>query len=236
MLPGNVTDVERVGETVRRAMRPWAQRVHGVLLHLESVGFDGAPRFLAVEGDREVLTFAPGWVPTYEEKGAVTVAALRSAAALLRAMDDALDRLPLPEGADPSLRWRHGDASIGNCVFEGERAVSFIDFDYVRPLPPWWDLHRFAWQSVPLADDDACAAMGTSPSDVDARLTAVIDGYRPAVAAVEQFAERAAQCAQDLIDTWQGDDVVPRIVERQVAWIMSNAARLNEVVAAAAPR
>jgi hypothetical protein len=43
---------------------------------------------------------------------------------------------------------------------------------------------------------------------------------------------RAALCAQDLIDTWQGDDVVPRIVERQVAWINLNADRFDEALLA----
>lgn len=59
-LPGNVTDVERVGQTVRRAMRPDAERVHRVLLHLARVGFAGAPRYLGVEDGREVLSFVPG--------------------------------------------------------------------------------------------------------------------------------------------------------------------------------
>jgi hypothetical protein len=34
--------------------------VHEYLRHLESVGFEGSPRVLGVEGDTEVLTYLDG--------------------------------------------------------------------------------------------------------------------------------------------------------------------------------
>ena len=51
----------RVGDTVRRATGPWTPAVHALLRHLESVGFDAAPRVLGVdERGREVLTYLEG--------------------------------------------------------------------------------------------------------------------------------------------------------------------------------
>ena len=54
----NRGQVYRVGETVRRPLRPSAPGVHALLRHLEDVGFDGAPRVLGVDAEgREVLTY-----------------------------------------------------------------------------------------------------------------------------------------------------------------------------------
>ena len=53
--------VHRVGNTVRRPLRPSATGVHALLRHLEDVGFDGAPRVLGVdEHGREVLSYVAG--------------------------------------------------------------------------------------------------------------------------------------------------------------------------------
>jgi hypothetical protein len=43
-----------------RLMGPWSPAVHEYLQHLEAAGFDGSPRVLETEGDREVLTFIDG--------------------------------------------------------------------------------------------------------------------------------------------------------------------------------
>ena len=57
--------VVRVGDTVRRPVRPFSPSVAAFLRHLESVGFEGAPRHLGLdEQGREVLTFIEGDVGT----------------------------------------------------------------------------------------------------------------------------------------------------------------------------
>lgn len=50
----------RRGGLLLRPMGPWSPAVHEYLRHLEAAGFDGAPRLLGTEGDREVLTFIDG--------------------------------------------------------------------------------------------------------------------------------------------------------------------------------
>ena len=62
---GDVTHgVVRVGDTVRRPRGPWSDAVAAYLLHLERVGFRGAPRYLGVdEHGRDVLEFVCGEVP-----------------------------------------------------------------------------------------------------------------------------------------------------------------------------
>lgn len=41
--------VVRLGDTVRRPAGPSSAAVRSLLLHLQDVGFDGAPRFLGVD-------------------------------------------------------------------------------------------------------------------------------------------------------------------------------------------
>lgn len=57
---GNMTDVVRRGDTVIRRRGRWSSASHAVLEHLNSAGFAGAPRLLAVEGEQEVVTFVAG--------------------------------------------------------------------------------------------------------------------------------------------------------------------------------
>jgi len=50
--------VVRVGETVRRPLRPTSSATHALLQYLGRVGFDGAPKFLGIDVQgREVLSY-----------------------------------------------------------------------------------------------------------------------------------------------------------------------------------
>lgn len=75
--------VVRVGDTVRRPIGPRSDFVHRLLAHLESVGFDRAPRSLGVdEKGREMLTLLPG--ATLPGTVILSDEQLRSSAGLLR--------------------------------------------------------------------------------------------------------------------------------------------------------
>ena len=52
--------IVRRGDRLLRPMGPWSPAVHEYLRYLEAAGFDGSPRVLGIEGDREVLTFIDG--------------------------------------------------------------------------------------------------------------------------------------------------------------------------------
>src|SRR5215469_4155950 len=65
----------RRGDRLLRPMGPWSPAVHEYLRYLEAAGFDGAPRVLGIEGDREVLTFLvgdvandPRWEPGHGQR------------------------------------------------------------------------------------------------------------------------------------------------------------------------
>ncbi|WP_432515075.1 phosphotransferase enzyme family protein [Kineococcus sp. SYSU DK001] len=196
---GGVNEVVRVGATVRRPTGPHSARVHDLLRRLE--GFAGVPRFLGVDGDREVLDFLPGEVSNYPvTDAAASEPALVGAAELLRRYHDAT----APFAADlPREGWMfpvqepvevvcHGDFAPHNCVLDGERVVGVIDFDTARPGPRLTDLAGAAYRWVPLSDprnpgvrpgtgEQAdrlarfCAAYGAGPGDRAGLLDAVLD-------------------------------------------------------------
>src|SRR5690349_11420694 len=61
---GVTAGIVRVGDTVRRPVRPFTATIQTFLAHLHSAGFTAAPVPLGVdEQGREVLSFVPGDVP-----------------------------------------------------------------------------------------------------------------------------------------------------------------------------
>lgn len=150
LLGGDVTEgLVRVGDTVRRPPGERDHLVQDVLLHLEKVGFDGAPRFLGIDSaGRQTLTYIegevagrprPNWIADEDR--------MISVARLVRAYDDAVEGfgiptdLPapieppgLPDLNDPPELVGHQDITPENVVFRGGRAYALIDFDLVRPV------------------------------------------------------------------------------------------------------
>ncbi|HEX6041358.1 phosphotransferase, partial [Longimicrobium sp.] len=144
---GDVTEgVVRVGDTVRRPLRAHSPAVHGLLGHLERVGFDGAPRFLGIdEQGREVLTWMPGETPGRPIRPyAATEEALGGVARLLRRFHDAVSTYEAPPDApwdtafttnvdDPPELIGHCDVTPDNVVFRDGVPYGLIDFDLARP-------------------------------------------------------------------------------------------------------
>ncbi len=63
---GNVSNVYRSENTVRRELKPDSTNIHKLLRHLENKGFHYAPKFLGIdEKDREILSFIEGDAGNY---------------------------------------------------------------------------------------------------------------------------------------------------------------------------
>jgi hypothetical protein len=154
--------VVRVGDTVVRPVAPFRRATHALLDHLSAVGFDGAPRVLAVGPATETLTYIEGTaaVPPLPPQ-LLTDEALVSVAGLLRryhgaaaSFDPAGYSWPRPVPA----RWRtglvsHNDVYPANLVFRDGRAVGLIDFDLAGPGSAVWDFAAAARLLVPLQDE-----------------------------------------------------------------------------------
>lgn len=164
-LPGGTSNrglVVRVGDTVHRPQSKASPAVHALLLHLEQVGFDGAPRYLGQdEQGREVLSYLPGEAATEPHPPwALEDTALLSVAHLLRRYHQAVASF------DPSrYSWHtavpeeyrdglvsHNDPNLDNVIFSDGRAVALIDFDLAGPGSRLWDVALAARLWTPLRD------------------------------------------------------------------------------------
>jgi hypothetical protein len=191
-LPGGrtTTGVVRIGDTVRRPVRPWTPAVHAVLRHLEGVGFAGAPRVLGVDDrGREVLSWLdgetvgrrrpwPDWVRAES--------ALVDVGAWLRRLHDATAGFApgedLPWFAGQS--WRaglvigHHDAAPYNAVWREGHLVGFVDWDTAGPSSRELDLAFALLFWVPLlVPDSAWPHAADPPADPARRLHLLLDAY-----------------------------------------------------------
>jgi hypothetical protein len=180
-LPGATANrglVVRVGDTVLRPAAPRWPATHALLAHLAAVGFDGAPRALAVSAGTETLTYIEGQAAVLPVPAELlTDAALASVAELLRryhraaaSFDPAGYRWPRPIPA----RFRtglvsHNDVHPANLVFRDGRAVALIDFDLAGPGSAVWDAAAAARSWAPLFDE---------PDITDSRQGRVLERFR----------------------------------------------------------
>lgn len=193
---GDVTEgVVRVRNTVRRPRQPTSRAVAAYLRHLESVGFDGAPRFVGTdEQGRDVLDHVPGEVAGQPaEPWVADEALLPSLAELLRRLHEASrgfvpaaglsfhrDLLPDPPAlaalVDPPTLVGHNDVTPQNVVFRNGRAVALIDFDLAGPTTPLRDVANTCLHWAPLAAPGDVPA-GLAGTDPFRRCRVIADGY-----------------------------------------------------------
>lgn len=151
-LTGGTTEgVVRVGDTVRRPRGPGADQVERLLVYLEEVGAEVAPRFLGVdERGRQVLEFVEGTSPSGPPFD-LTDAALASGMRLLRRFHDATAGTEWARDAEVVC---HGDLGPHNTVFRGEEAVRLVDWDDdVAPGPRAVDVADAIWGFADLTSD-----------------------------------------------------------------------------------
>jgi hypothetical protein len=189
---GVTPGIVRIGDTVRRPLRPFSLTIQAYLAHLRDAGFTGAPLPLGLdEQGREVLSFVPGDVPRNplppETAGDDVLVAL---ARLVRALHEAsAGWVPPPDavwGGTPANQQRpvdqqtelvsHRDYYPGNVVFRAGRPVALIDFDLARPTTRLYDLANALWYWAPLRDprDRAPAFVD---ADIPHRVAVFADAY-----------------------------------------------------------
>ena len=177
---GGLTNVVRVGGTVRRTAGPWTPVVQALLRHLELAGFAGAPHSLGTdERGREVLTWVAG-----EQSAWYADDDLVAFGHLVRELHDATVGFASPADAP----WQrmvgaptdgpvicHNDLSPDNVV-RTTRHLVIIDWDLAAPGTRLWDVAWAAYRWVPLYDAATCARLDIPVPDV-ARLRLLVDAY-----------------------------------------------------------
>jgi Phosphotransferase enzyme family len=185
--------IVRIGDTVRRPLRPFSLTVQAYLAHLRDAGFAGAPLPLGVdEQGREVLSFVPGEVHRHplppEAAGDDVLVAL---ARLIRALHEASAGWVPPPGAvwggTPVNSGRvteraelvsHRDYATGNVVFRDGLPAALIDFDLAKPTTRLYDIANALWYWAPLrSGDPRDRAPALADADIPHRFAVFADAY-----------------------------------------------------------
>lgn len=230
---GNTGGAIRVGDTVRRVPGAWTPSVHALLRHLETVGFDRAPRVLGFDAHgREVLSFLPGevvgtarpwpnWVHSDD--------ALRQVAGWLRDYHAAVASFVPPDEAvwreggtwQPGMVVGHNDAAPYNAAWADGHLVGFFDWDFAAPVTPEWDLAFTAFAWVPLHARHVVSAEGfTAFADRPWRLRLFLDRYGwsgPILPFIDIVRQRVRASADGIRRTAAaGDPAYQKMIEQGV--------------------
>jgi aminoglycoside phosphotransferase (APT) family kinase protein len=166
---GVTAGIVRVGDTVRRPVRPFTRTIQAYLAHLHEAGFTAAPLPLGIDDQgREVLSYVPGDVPRDplppETAGEDVLVAL---ARMIRALHEAAASWTPPPDAvwgglpgaartgrpDPDAELvSHRDYCPGNVVFRDGLPAALIDFDLAKPTTRLYDLANALWWWAPMRD------------------------------------------------------------------------------------
>jgi hypothetical protein len=231
---GGRTAVVRRGDVVLRPAHSWSRTVVALLQHLESVGYEGAPRVVGdgFDDGREALRWLPG---TTDHAGVWSPDAAHAIGALLRGLHDATASFVPP----PDAVWRpffgrtlpgtapvigHGDTAPWNVLARDGVPVAFVDWETAGPFDALWELAHTAWLNAYLHDDDVAERDGLPGPDARAALLrAIADGYglpraeRPAL--VDRMVEYAVHSArEDALDPGHERGAVWRV--RGASWML----------------
>ncbi|WP_433701064.1 phosphotransferase enzyme family protein [Nocardiopsis sp. CA-288880] len=246
---GVTPGIVRVGDTVRRPVRPFTATVQAYLAHLHRAGFTAAPVPLGVDGQgREVLTYVPGDVPREPLPAAAAGEdVLVALARLIRRLHAAADGWVPPSDAvwggipgaaavddspvegEPELVG-HRDYCPGNVVFREGLPAALIDFDLARPTTRLYEIANALYWWVPLLDprDRAPAFTGL---DAAHRVAVFVDAYGAsgrqraelvplATRMIHRFHRRArAAAASDPVFRRMWEEGVRDRMPRAEAWI-----------------
>ncbi|GAA4073306.1 hypothetical protein GCM10022214_32140 [Actinomadura miaoliensis] len=190
---GVTPGIVRIGDTVRRPVRPFTATIQAFLAHLHSAGFTAAPMPLGVdEQGREVLSFVPGDVPREPLPAeATSEAVLVALARLVRRLHDAAQGWSPPSDAvwaelpgtagipyvdDDGELVSHRDYCPGNVVFRDGLPAALIDFDLARPTTRLYDIaNALYWWAPLLHPADRPPAL--TDADIPHRIAVFADAY-----------------------------------------------------------
>jgi aminoglycoside phosphotransferase (APT) family kinase protein len=178
--------VVRVGDTVRRPSRRRTQLMRDVLLHLERVGFDGAPRWLGVdEQGRDVLSWIEG--ETFADRGQMH-----------------------PYIGDPQVRVTFTDEQVAAVMRLLRRYHETFGHDVIchGDFGPW----NIVWRhGLPFAVIDFDNVYRGDPVDDVAYALRMFVGYGFAAAELRELVRRTRAA----LEAYGADFDVPAILERE---------------------
>jgi hypothetical protein len=218
---GVTPGIVRIGNTVRRPVRPFTSTIRQYLTHLHQVGFEDAPMPLGVDDQgREVLSFVPGDVPREPlPPECAHQDVLTAMAELVRRLHDAAEGWAPPSDAiwgslpgstrplpDNQELVGHCDYCPGNVVFRHGRPAALIDFDLAKPTTRLHEVANALYWWAPLLDP-LDRAPGFVDLDIAERVAVFVDVYgldagrrQALVPLIQERARRSHQWARAAAD------------------------------------
>jgi Ser/Thr protein kinase RdoA (MazF antagonist) len=178
--------IEIVGGVVRRPAAEWTPTVHSLLRHLVDAGVP-VPEPLEIVDGVETVHLLPGHAGEDAWPQCTSLAGVRSAGGLLRAVHDATATwspphdavwaVPAEKGSAGVLC--HGDPKPPNMTWDHHRATGLFDWDAARPAPRLSDVAYALLWIAPFFEEDSELRRRGLPTDVDVmtRAESFLEGY-----------------------------------------------------------
>ncbi|MCO5225021.1 MAG: aminoglycoside phosphotransferase family protein [Thermomicrobiales bacterium] len=156
---GNMADVVRIGDRVRKQRGTWWTATECVLNHLEHVGYAWSPRVMDADEDWVELSYVPGRTIEADLSGYRDERWLDIIGRRIREYHDAMEGFRLPKGSE-TVAWPHqpsgdtiichNDLSPWNTVVNGDSFTGFIDWDLISHGTREWELAWACWRWAPI--------------------------------------------------------------------------------------
>lgn len=219
--------IVRIGNTVHRPVSWWTPAVHSLLKYLEHAGFKYSPRVLGFdEQGREILSFIEGesgkegWSRIISDEG------LQRFAKLLREYHDVIAGFHPPANAEWAYSkgapkageiMCHGDFGPWNIVWQGDEPVGIVDWDFVLPAVPQYDILYALEYAAPFRDDKAALEQHHFPEvpDRKRRIKVFLGAY--GTTNIENIADKVAAMQRTVAK--HEEYLAKRGLQPQVDWV-----------------
>lgn len=156
---GNMADVYRIGDVVRKQKGPWWDATRQILQHLGSVGYPWSQRIVQEDSDTVDFTYIAGDTVLPDLTGCESIDFLRTIGLRARELHNALDgfrltpdteTVPWPVRPQANAIICHNDLSPWNTVVHEGEFRGFIDWDLVSYGTREWELAWMCWRWGPI--------------------------------------------------------------------------------------
>ncbi|HEX3805189.1 MAG TPA: phosphotransferase [Gaiellaceae bacterium] len=216
---GDMNVVVRVGDTVRRPPEP--EHVVDLLRWYESVGFDGAPRYLGVdEHGREILSYVegePAFAPVpWSDEVVANIGRL-----LRRAHDAQSGFAPAP------LVIGHCDLFWTNVIFRDGQPAALIDWELARPVTRALEVALAATYWAGVRIDEQLVEWGIPLERRGEQLRLLCDAYGLSAAERSTLLDDLLEHRRERIEDglWRGSAPI-EVIRANYQWTLDHCAEL----------
>ena len=207
---GNMADVFRIGDVVRKERGPWWDSVRQVLTYLEHAGFAWSPRIAPEQTNWVDLSYIEGESIEAGLSGARDPDILRQIGRCARDLHDSLDgfrlnheteTVPWPIEPPAQIMICHNDLSPWNTVMKNGRIQGIIDWDLVSYGTREWELAWMCWRWAPIYPPGARTQLSVAEQIQRCRI--LLESYGVDTLDLNGFVnliDRRMECALEVVE------------------------------------